>query len=83
VPATCNALGVEERKPPSDAKFAAQRAEAVRLGGGWVYEIDGARVADPMGVVPPSAIIGAWQVAADGEIAGKFMPNPNYRPKSN
>lgn len=74
---------MEERKLPSDANFAAQRAEAVQLGGGWVYEIDGAQVADPMGAVPPSAIIGAWQVGADGEIVGKFRPNPNYRPKSN
>jgi hypothetical protein len=73
---------MEERKPPNDAKFAAQCAEAVRLGGGWVYEIDGAQVDDPMGAVPPSAIIGAWQVAADGEIVGKFRPNPNYRAKS-
>lgn len=74
---------MEERRPPNDAKFAAQRAEAVRLGGGWVYEIDGAQVDDPDGAVSPSAIKGAWQIGADGEVVGEFRPNPNYRPKSN
>jgi hypothetical protein len=52
---------MEERRPPKDAKFAAQRA----------------------GAVPPSATIGAWRIAAGGEIVGKFTPNPNYRPKPN
>ncbi|MGD1053217.1 MAG: hypothetical protein ABR950_05240 [Candidatus Dormibacteria bacterium] len=74
---------MEERRPPGDARFAAQRAEAARLGGGWVYEIDGAQVDDPDGRVPASAITGAWQIGADGEVIGAFKPNPNYRPPTN
>ncbi len=72
-----------KHKPPNDTKFAAQRAGAARLGGGWVYEIDGAQVDDPDGAVPPSAIKGAWQIGADDEIVGEFRPNPNYRSESN
>ncbi len=73
---------MEERRPPRDARFAAQRAEAVRLGGGWVYEIDGSQVDDPDGCVPATAIKGAWQIGADGEVIGEFNPNPNHRPPS-
>ncbi|GAA2661178.1 hypothetical protein GCM10010400_19770 [Streptomyces aculeolatus] len=53
-------------------------AEARRHPGGWVYEIDGAMVSDPNGEVPPTAIIGAWEVAQDGELTGTYQANPNY-----
>jgi len=73
---------MEDRKPPSDARFAAQPAEAVPIGGGWVYEIDGAQVEDPDGAVPAAAIKGAWQIGPDGEVIGALKSNPNYRPLS-
>lgn len=31
--------------------------------------------------VPPEAIVGSWQVDAEGNIIGKFIPNPSYNPK--
>ncbi|WP_125936570.1 hypothetical protein [Streptomyces sp. WAC 06738] len=53
-------------------------AEARRHPGGWVYEIDGAMVDDPHGEVPPSAIVGAWEVDPDGALTGVYEANPNY-----
>lgn len=64
----------EDRVPPPHLV-----AEARRVPGGWVYEIDGA--VDPTGVVPPDAIRGAWPVGPDGVIAGPFVANPSYRPR--
>lgn len=55
--------------------------EAARTPGGWVYEIDGEQVSDPVGAVPPEAIKGAWAVGHDGKPTGEYTPNPNYRPK--
>jgi len=61
---------------PTDAA----RAEARKRPNGWVYVIDGAF--DPDAAVPPDAIAGAWKVGSAGEIVGEFIPNPNYRPRS-
>lgn len=65
--------GQPSRKPPP-----ALVAEARRHPNGWVYEIDAAMASDPYGEVPPTAIIGAWQVDQDGELTGFFQANPNY-----
>lgn len=48
--------------------------------GGWVYQVD--REYATSLSVPPEAIVGAWQVDSFGNIIGKFIPNPNYRPKT-
>ncbi|MFJ8077999.1 type VII secretion system-associated protein [Streptomyces sp. NPDC096176] len=53
------------------------RAQARRAPGTWLYSID--PMYDPAGQVPPFAVIGAWQVDAQGE-PGAFQHNPNYRP---
>jgi hypothetical protein len=66
------------RKEAAPAITAAVVAEAKQNPNGWVYAMDG--IADPNGAVPPERIKGAWKVNASGEIEGKFMPNPNYRP---
>jgi hypothetical protein len=55
-------------------------AEAARIPGGWVYEIDGEQVSDPNGAVPPEAIKGAWKVDHDGKPTEEYKANPNYRP---
>lgn len=43
---------------------------------GWIY-----RIAGSFGdmAVPPEAIVGAWQVDANGEIIGDFQVNPRFR----
>lgn len=55
-------------------------AEAAANPGGWVYEIDGAMVADPDGYVPAEAIIGGFAVGTDGRPAGEYARNPGYGP---
>ncbi|MFJ3794084.1 type VII secretion system-associated protein [Kitasatospora sp. NPDC090091] len=55
----------------------ALRAEARRRRGGWIYSIDPAY--DPNGEVPNYAVIGGWQVDANGALV-RFLHNPNYRP---
>lgn len=47
---------------------------------GWVYKIDGAF--GPEEDVPPEAIVGAWKVDANGNLAGEFIPNPKYQPRT-
>lgn len=44
---------------------------------GWVYEIRTG--VDPIGVVPPTDIVGAWTIDSAGQPTGEFTPNPNYR----
>jgi hypothetical protein len=53
--------------------------EASNCPGGWVYEI--AAGYDPMGAVPPEAILGAWEVDQQGKPTGHFEANPKYRPQ--
>ncbi|MFW6691434.1 hypothetical protein [Streptomyces sp. MAR4 CNX-425] len=55
-------------------------AEARRHAGGWVYEIDATMVDDPDGEVPPTAIVGGWEVSRKGTLTGVYMANPNYAP---
>ena len=62
-----------KNKPPRTA-----RIEARRHPGGHVYQIEGNY--GPDDAVPPEAIVGAWQVDANGKIVGEFIPNPNYVP---
>ena len=51
--------------------------EAKQNPGGWVYQINGDY--GPDDAVPREAIVGAWKVDEDGNLMGKFIPNPNYR----
>jgi hypothetical protein len=46
--------------------------------GAWVYEI--AAGYDPLGEVPPEAIVGAWKIDDNGVLTGEFQANPNHRP---
>ena len=63
-------------KPTRDAC-----AEARKHPNGCVCVIEGPY--GPNDAVPPEAIIGAWKVDSAGKIVGEFIPNPNYRPRSN
>ena len=54
------------------------RAEAQRIGKGWVWILD-QRTATPEGDVPSEDIIGGFEVQ-DGEfVPGGYQPNPEYR----
>ena len=50
--------------------------EAKKFPNGWIYRIAGDFA--PEQDIPPEAIIGAWEVDANGEITGEFMDNPIY-----
>jgi hypothetical protein len=68
-------VGDAARVPPPELV-----AEARRVPGGWVYEIESG--VDPMGRVPPELVIGAWAVSESGELTGEFISNPKYRGRS-
>jgi hypothetical protein len=53
------------------------RAEAKRLGEGWVYIID-QRTKTPGGPVPPEDIIGAFQVKAGEVLSGSYQASPRH-----
>ena len=54
------------------------KAEAARLGNGWVCIID-RRTATPDGAVPPEDIVGGFE-ARNGEVVpGSYLANPNHR----
>ena len=54
------------------------RAEAKRHPNGWVYVIDPTLVQGER--VPPTAIVGAWHVDAEGQILEDgYQPNTRYR----
>jgi hypothetical protein len=59
------------RVPPAELV-----AEARKVPGGWVYEIDGEFGAHER--VPPEAIAGAWAVDESGRLTGEFVPNPRH-----
>ena len=59
-------------------RTAACRAEAARMGNGFVYIID-QRTATPAGDVPPEDIVGVLQAANGEVVAGSYKPNPNHR----
>lgn len=52
--------------------------EASNHPGGWVYRIDGSFADNQQ--VPPTAIIGAWEVNSDGMLTNKFDVNKKYEP---
>jgi hypothetical protein len=54
-------------------------AEAAKHPGAFVSVIDHEQVDDPLGEVPPRAIVGAWAVGEDGRPTGEYTANPNYR----
>ncbi|MDR3637149.1 MAG: hypothetical protein P4L84_25320 [Isosphaeraceae bacterium] len=58
-------------------ELAALRAEAVRIGNGWVYIID-ARTPDPRGKVPREDILGAFPVKAGAVVAESYWRNPKH-----
>jgi hypothetical protein len=53
------------------------KAEAERLGAGWLYVIDG-RMPTPGGEVSPYDIIGSFRLEAGVVIAGSYQRNPNH-----
>lgn len=52
--------------------------EASKYPNGWVYRIDGNFSDDQQ--IPPTAIIGAWEVNSGGKLTNKFDTNKEYRP---
>lgn len=54
-------------------------AEAKRHPNGWVYRIAGKFHDNER--IPAEAVVGAWQVDANGNIIGSFVPNENYDAK--
>lgn len=54
-----------------------ERMEAKNSPLGWVYRLDAEY--DESVEVPSSAIIGAWEVDAHGEIIENFISNPKYK----
>ena len=64
--------------PVRTAMSEGAKAEAKANPGGWVYEVGGGY--NSTEAVPPQAIKGAWKVNGSGELAGDFLPNPNYDP---
>lgn len=54
------------------------RAEARRLGDGYVYVIDG-RTPDPTGDVPSHDIIGAVEARGGEVVPGSYQANPDHR----
>jgi hypothetical protein len=53
------------------------RAEAERLGEGWIYIID-QRTATPEGPVPPEDIIGAFEVKGGEVLSGSYRVSPKH-----
>jgi hypothetical protein len=58
-------------------ELAALRAEARRIGEGWVYVID-ARTADPRGRVPPEDTLGAFEVTAGRVVIDSYRRNAKH-----
>jgi hypothetical protein len=54
------------------------RERARQSPGSWVYSVDLAF--QDVDDVPDWAVIGAYRVDENGEIAEEFIPNPHYRP---
>ncbi|HEU4452884.1 MAG TPA: hypothetical protein VFR81_07480 [Longimicrobium sp.] len=54
------------------------RDEAVRLGSGYVYVIDG-RTPDPAGQVPAEDVVGAFQVREGTIVRDPYLPNPRHQ----
>ncbi|MFD0278959.1 hypothetical protein ACFVHB_34320 [Kitasatospora sp. NPDC127111] len=59
----------------SDPPLSAERSEAARAGGGWLYQVDEGY--DPAGRVPVHAVAGAWQTDTQGRVL-RFWHNPAY-----
>lgn len=54
------------------------KAEAERLGDGFIYIID-QRTPTPQGAVPPEDIIGGFEARAGKVVPGSYRPNENHR----
>lgn len=54
------------------------RDEAVRLGSGYVYVIDG-RTPDPAGQAPAEDVVGAFQVRDGAVVREPYLPNPRHQ----
>jgi hypothetical protein len=63
------------RHAPNQPSF---RAEARRLGNGWVYIIDG-RTRTPGGAVPPEDIIGSLEVKQGEVVPESYRASPKHR----
>ena len=62
----------DRRQPPAELV-----AEARRVPGGWVYEVEAGYSATD--AVPPEAIRGAWAVDDEGNLTGEYRANSGYR----
>ena len=62
---------------PENKPHPGEIEEAKKLPNGHVYRIKGDF--GPHEAVPPEAILGAWEVDANGNIVGDFIPNPNFK----
>ena len=60
----------------ADRPFPGEIEEAKGHANGWVYRIAGTFSDDE--IVPPEAIVGAWEVDSNGSITGQFKSNPKY-----
>jgi hypothetical protein len=63
---------------PTPTPSAEAIEEARKHPKGWVYVIDGHF--SPTEHVPPTTIVGAWRVDAEGKNTGEFVANPKYVP---
>ncbi|WP_169515289.1 type VII secretion system-associated protein [Amycolatopsis benzoatilytica] len=63
---------------PADELPAELRERARQTPNGWLYVVDPAL--EGAADVPGIAIAGAYRVDENGEIAGEFIPNPDYQP---
>lgn len=69
------AMAAPTNRPPVTPQL---RERARQSPGSWVCPVDPAfQDAED---VPDWAVLGAYRVDENGEIAGEFTPNPNYRP---
>jgi len=58
--------------------FAGLRAQAERVGSGWVYLVD-RRTPTPEGPVPPEDIIGGFQVSGGRLVPGSYVAGDGHR----
>lgn len=73
-------MGIFSRKLKNAEKPYPQEIEQAKMNpNGWVYRIAG-KFSETESI-PPEAIVGAWQVDADGNISGGFQRNSKYDTK--
>jgi hypothetical protein len=69
-------MSESQRRAPTPDSVRRARANP----NGWVYQIDDDF--EHLEQVPPSAVLGAWEVNSRGELTGRFVVNPRHRARS-